>query len=192
MDPRESHGETRRQLSSQTWITRFQSSTPTSFQQTLITFHQIQRILVPVLCCTSLRTMRQQGGMFHGPTALDWLCDRTNLNPQNSNPLHWHQTPSRRHVDQREFHTWWVEQSSSFIQWQPFQLHLLHQEFQLDTLLHNGEEDTRSKRRRKSCVQVATSSYDYVFLFYWDKFFRRIESDCIWKSGDADSFGETR
>ena len=35
-------------------------STPTSFQQTLITFHQIQRILVPVLCCIPLRTMRQQ------------------------------------------------------------------------------------------------------------------------------------
>ena len=39
-----------------------------------------------------------------------------------------------------------------------FKLHLLHQEFELDKLLHNGEEDTRSKRRRKSCVQVATSS----------------------------------
>ena len=31
----------------------------TSFQQTLITFHQIQRILVLVPCCMSLRTMRQ-------------------------------------------------------------------------------------------------------------------------------------
>ena len=40
-------------------ITRSQSSTPTSFQQTLITFHQIQRILVLVLCCVSLRTMRR-------------------------------------------------------------------------------------------------------------------------------------
>ena len=37
--PRESHGETRRQLSSQTCITPSQSSTPTSFEQTLITFH---------------------------------------------------------------------------------------------------------------------------------------------------------
>ena len=42
--PRESHGEARRQLLSQTCITPSQSSTPTSFQQTLITFHQIQRI----------------------------------------------------------------------------------------------------------------------------------------------------
>ena len=50
--------------------------------------------------------------------------------------------------------------------------------------------DIRSKRRRKVCVQVATSCYESVF-FYCDKFFHRIESDCIWKSGDADSIGET-
>ena len=59
MDPRESHGEARRQLSSQTCMTPSQSSTPTSFQQTLITSHQMQRILVPMLRCMSLRTMRQ-------------------------------------------------------------------------------------------------------------------------------------
>ena len=56
---RESHQETRRQCSSQTCITPSQSSTPTSFQQTLITFHQIQRILIPVPCCMSLRTTRR-------------------------------------------------------------------------------------------------------------------------------------
>ena len=33
--------------------------TTTSFQQSLITIHQIQLILVPVLCCTSLRTMKR-------------------------------------------------------------------------------------------------------------------------------------
>ena len=41
-----------------------------------------------------------------------------------------------------------------------------------------------------SGVQVASSSDDYVFLSYCDKFLRRIESDCIEKFGDADSFGE--
>ena len=59
MDPRESYEETRRQLSSQTCTTPSQSSTPSSFQQTLIIFHQIQRILVPVLCCVFLRTIRR-------------------------------------------------------------------------------------------------------------------------------------
>ena len=53
----ESHGETRRQLSSQTCITTSQTSTPTSFPQTLITFHQIQRILVPALCCMFWKSM---------------------------------------------------------------------------------------------------------------------------------------
>ena len=39
-----------------------------------------------------------------------------------------------------------------------------HQEFQLDKLLHNGEEDTRAKRRRNSCVQVATCSDESSFF----------------------------
>ena len=49
-------GEPRQQSPSQTCITPSQTSTPTSFQQTLITFYQIQLILV-LLCCMSLRTM---------------------------------------------------------------------------------------------------------------------------------------
>ena len=67
-----------------------QSITPTSFQQTLITCHQIQRILVLVLCCMSLRTMKlwlrwlpkvevPQWGMFHGPTQLLWIGCLTRL-----------------------------------------------------------------------------------------------------------------
>ena len=32
-------------------------------------------------------------------------------------------------------------------------------------MLHNGEEDSRSKRRRRSCVQVATSSDEYLSSF---------------------------
>ena len=81
---RECYGETRQQLSSQTCITQAHQSTPTSFQQTLITFHQIQRILVLVLCCVSLRTMRRKSkwlskvevpewDMFHEPTELLWI-----------------------------------------------------------------------------------------------------------------------
>ena len=75
-----------------------------------------------------------------------------------------------------------MEQSSSFVQYQPFELHSLHQKFQLDFLLHNGEEDTRAKRRKKSCVQVATCSGEPIF-FHSDKFLLRIKSDCILKSG---------
>ena len=58
--PKRELRETRQQSSSsQTCITPSQSCTPTSFQQTLVTFRPIQRILVPVLCCMSLRTMRR-------------------------------------------------------------------------------------------------------------------------------------
>ena len=39
--------------------------------------------------------------------------------------LGWHQTSIRRHLDQRKFHTWWVEQYSSFVQHQPCQLSVL-------------------------------------------------------------------
>ena len=49
---------------------------------------------------------------------------------------------------------------------------MLHQEFQLDKLLHDGEKNSGTKGRRKSCVKVATSSDEYVFLFYCDKFLR--------------------
>ena len=48
--------------------------------------------------------------------------------------------------------------------YQPFQLHLLYQECQLDKLLHTGEEDSRSKGRRKGCVQFETSSDESFFL----------------------------
>ena len=46
-------------------------------------------------------------------------------------------------------------------------------------------EDSKSKRRRKGCVQVATSSDEYVFLSHVVKFLCRNESDCIEKSGDV-------
>ena len=37
--------------------------------------------------------------------ALDWLFDRINLDTKNPNQIHRHQKPTRRHLDQREFHT---------------------------------------------------------------------------------------
>ena len=79
-DPRESYGETRRQWSSKTCITPSQSSTPTSFQQTLITFQQIQRILVLVL------TMRHVSRTHR--VALDWLFDRINMDPNSQKCSH--------------------------------------------------------------------------------------------------------
>ena len=53
--------------------------------------------------------------------ALDWLFDRINLDPKDSNQVCRHQTPTYRHVDTREFHTRWVKQSSLSVLDQPFQ-----------------------------------------------------------------------
>ena len=64
--------------------------------------------------------------------ALDWLSDRINLGPQTQ----------IRYIDTNFTRDEWNNQSSSCVQYQPFQLHMLHQECQLDKLLHNGEEYT--------------------------------------------------
>ena len=37
--------------------------------------------------------------------ALDWLFDRINLDLQDSNQIHGHQKPTRRHADKGKFHT---------------------------------------------------------------------------------------
>ena len=37
--------------------------------------------------------------------ALDWLFDRINLDPKIPNQVHRHQKPTRRHFNQRKFHT---------------------------------------------------------------------------------------
>ena len=47
--------------------------------------------------------------------ALDLLLDRINLDPKIQNPLNWHQTPTRRHVDWRKFHTTRDEWKKFFI-----------------------------------------------------------------------------
>ena len=190
MDKRENHGETRQQLSSQTCTTPSQckhtnviptnidhipsNSTHSGSGAMLCVFEDNEAVIKMIIKGRS-PTMRHVSRTHR--VALDWLFDRINLDSKIQ----------IRYVDTKNQ----LEQSSSFVQYQPFQLHLLHQDFQFDKLLHNGEEDTRSKRRIKGCVQVATSSDESIF-FHCDKFLHRIEPDCISKSGDADSFGETR
>ena len=82
--------------------------------------------------------------------ALDWFFERINLDPKIQ----------IRYIDTKhklediltnwKFHTWWMEQSSSFVQHQPFQLFLLRSEFQLDQLPENdGENDAGTKKEKK-------------------------------------------
>ena len=85
-----------------------------------------------------------------------------------------------------------MEQSSSFVQHQPFQLYLLHWEFQLDKRpQHDGEKDAGATRRRKKCDEIEIYSDESVFSCS-DKFLIREKSDCITKSWDTRSNGETR
>ena len=76
-----------------------------------------------------------------------------------------------------------MEQSSSFVQHQPFQLSLLRSEFQLDKLpQHNGEEGTRAKGTKYVTIEIFCD--EPVFLSS-DKFLFIEKSDCIQKSGDT-------
>ena len=84
-----------------------------------------------------------------------------------------------------------MEQSSSFVQHQPFQLYLLRKEFQLDKLHQkNGEEGAGTKGRRKNCGKIKTYSCEPVFN-YSGKFIIREKSDYILRSGETHSCGET-
>ena len=123
--------------------------------------------------------------------ALDWLFDRINLDQKNR--IRYIET---RHqladiLTKGNFTTWRMEQSSSFVQYQPCQLHLLYKEFQLDKLLHDGEEDSKSKDER-----VVSKSRPAVMNM--SSFFLATSSSAASspiaskKSGDADSFRETR
>ena len=80
---------TRLQTLNQTCKNRFQQRTPVSIWSTLITFCQTEHMLVPMLCCLSLKTMKtwlKKLAKGRSPTvrhvsrnhrvALDWLCDR--------------------------------------------------------------------------------------------------------------------
>ena len=92
----------------------------------LIVFPQTSNLLIRMLCCMCLRTTKQWSRWWKkegSPTmrhvsgtlrvALDYLFDRINLNPKIQIKIHWHQKTTRRHTDQRKFHTWWME--SSFV-----------------------------------------------------------------------------
>ena len=93
--PKEELRGTRCRLPTQTCMTPSHSSTPTSLQRTLATFHRIQRILVLVQCCHVFEDNEAANKMIikgRSPTmrhvsrthrvALDWLFDRINLDPQ--------------------------------------------------------------------------------------------------------------
>ena len=67
---------------------------------------------------------------------------------QNSNTLHWHQKPTRRHTDQGKFHTWWMESSFVFVQHQPFQFYrLCWSNVEKNAKKNSGEERVTAKSK---------------------------------------------
>ena len=124
--------------------------------------------------------------------ALDWLLDRIILDPKNQ----------IRYIDTKhQLADMLTKGNFTRDEWNNLLLlfNISHfsstcctKNFSLISCSTMAKRMQKSTRRRKSCVQVASSSDEYIFLSYCDKFLRRIESDCISKAGDADSFGKTR
>ena len=87
--------------------------------------------------------------------ALDWLFDRINLDTKIQIRYIDTKHQMAELEDKREFHTWWVELSSSFVQHQPFQLSLLCQEFQLDQL-HQNDGDSPIASRSPRILEASS------------------------------------
>ena len=124
--------------------------------------------------------------------ALDWLFDRINLEPKIR----------IKYVDTKhQLADILTKGNFTRDEWNHL-LHLLNishfrspcctKNFSLISCSTMAKRIQEQKEGERVESKSATSSDGYVFLFYCDKFFRRIESDCIEKSGDADSFGKTR
>ena len=133
-------------------------------------------------------TMRQVSRTHR--VALDWLFDRINVDTKIQ----------IKYVDTKhQLADMLTKGNFTRDEWNNF-LHLLNishfsstcctKNFSLMSCSTMAKRIQNQKGRRESCVQVATSSDEY-FFFYCDKSLHHIESDCIWKSWDADSLGET-
>ena len=129
----------------------------------LTMFRRTRCLLDSVRCCTSLRTneavIKKKNIKGRSPTmrhvsrthrlALDWLFHRINLDNEIQSK---YIDTKRQLADILTQGNFTREQSSSFVQHQSFQLHLLRSEFQLDELLQNdGEEGAGTGGRRKNC-----------------------------------------
>ena len=50
------------------------------------------------------------------PQSRAWLaCWQNQVGPTNPNQIRWHQKSTRRHVNGRQFHPWWMESSSPIV-----------------------------------------------------------------------------
>ena len=92
--------------------------------------------------------------MFPEPTELRLIgCSIESIWTQNPIQIHRHQKPTRRHSNQRKFHTWWVESFVVLVQYQPFQFY--------SVLWYTGETISTRFRRRTSHSKIATDDESY-------------------------------
>ena len=82
--------------------------------------------------------------------------------------------PTRRHIDEGKFHTWWMESSFVFVQHQPFQFHQLS--------WSDVEKNTRRCRWRNSHSKIKAD--DELGLAIQRKGSDRACLDCIGKPGE--------
>ena len=71
---------------------------------------------------------------------------------QDPNQTRWHRKPTCCHANQREFHAWWVERSSSFVQHNEF-LDVLLQPLQQFSFWSDRKEERHVKERSRSDFQ---------------------------------------
>ena len=120
--------------------------------------------------------------------ALVWLFDRINFKPKSKSVTLIPNTNLQ--TSQRDFHAWWVKYISWFIEYLPFEVFSLHQKFQLALPHYDGKKNSETKKKENSCIHIGTCD-ECVFLSCCDKLLCRMKSDCIEKSGNVWSFGET-
>ena len=95
-------------------------------------------------------TMRH---VLQNPQSCSWLVVRSNQSwPWDSNQIHRHQEPTCRHLDKREFHTWWMESFVDLVQYHPFWLYSLHR--------CNGKTSS-TRIRRKTCHSQITTHDEF-------------------------------
>ena len=197
----ESFWETRRQLSSQTCITPSHSSTPTSFQQTLITFHQNtansgssamlyvfedNEAVIKMIIKGRSPTMRHVSRTHR--VALDGLFDRIKLDPQIQ----------IRYIDTKhKLADMMTKGNFTRDEWNNL-LHFFNishfsstcctKNFSLISCSTMAKRIQNQKEEERVVSKSRPAAMNICIFFYCDKFLHRIESDCINKSGDADSF----
>ena len=75
------------------------SNVNSSRQEALLHVFEDNEAVIKMIIKGRSPTMRHDSRTHR--SAFDWLFDRINLDPKNPNQIHWHQEPTRRHIDKR-------------------------------------------------------------------------------------------